>query len=112
MLWKHSRLPSRRLLRLRKLILSYGLPVFGFTIERQASVRRLENLACFKEHFGVKPLTVAALLNDLKKEFTKDFRVKEALMTLYWLKCYGTERTIAARLHTLLEPTQMHVRVQ
>jgi hypothetical protein len=76
-------------------LLSYGLPVFGFTIERQASVRRLENLARFKEHFGVKPLTVAALLNDLKKEFTKDFRIKEALMTLYWLKCYGTEHTIA-----------------
>ena len=76
-------------------LLSYGLPVFGFTIERQASVRRLENLARFKEHFGVEPLTVAALLNDLKKEFPKDFRIKEALMTLYWLKCYGTEHTIA-----------------
>lgn len=76
-------------------LLSYGLPVFGFTIERQASVRRSENLARFREHYGVEPLTVAALFNDLKKEFPKDFRIKEALMTLYWLKCYGTERTIA-----------------
>jgi hypothetical protein len=76
-------------------LLRYCLPVFGFTLERQASVQRNENVLRFKEHFGVEPPTVSAVLTDLKKEFPEEFRAKDSLMTLHWLKCYGTERTVA-----------------
>lgn len=76
-------------------LLHYCLPVFGYTHERQASVGRKENDLRFKEHFGVEPPTVAAVLTDLKKEYPDSFRPKEALMTFNWLKCYGTERTVA-----------------
>lgn len=76
-------------------LLLYCLPVFGYTLKRQASVQRKENVLRFKEHFGVEPPTVSAVLADLKKEYPDKFRAKDALMTLYWLKCYGTERTVA-----------------
>jgi hypothetical protein len=76
-------------------LLRYSLPVFGYCFERQASVVRTENVARFKEHFGVEPGVVAPVLNDLKKEYPDEFNVKDALISLHWLKCYGTERTIA-----------------
>lgn len=76
-------------------LLRHSLPVFGFSYERQDSVSQAENVLRFKEHFGVEPTTVAPVLNDLKKEYPDDFKIRDALISLNWLKCYGTERTIA-----------------
>lgn len=80
--------------------------MFGYSYNRQDSVQLSENVLRFKEHFGPQPSTVALVLNDLKAEYPNDFNIKDALVTFSWLKCYGTERTIAGPwdigcLHTL-----------
>ena len=77
------------------ILLFYGLPIFGYSPDRQASVSHKENVLRFKEHYGVEPTTVAPMLTDTKARYPDVFRLKYALMTLCWLKCYGTERTIA-----------------
>ena len=76
-------------------LLRLSLPIFGYTEERQSSVVDTENVERFKEPFKVRPVVVAAVLTDLKREYPKNFRVRDALMTFHWLKCYGTERTIS-----------------
>ena len=76
-------------------LLHHSLLIFGFMQKRQLSVNNAENVNRFKEHFGVSPITVAAVLNDLKQEYSNSFKVKDALMTFHWLKCYGTERTLS-----------------
>ena len=47
-------------------LLRYCLPVFGFTLERQASVQRNENVLRFIEHFGVEPPTLSGLRTTVK----------------------------------------------
>jgi hypothetical protein len=50
-----------------------------------------ENILHFKEHFGEEPTTIATFLTDVKAKHPDIFHMKDALMTIYWLKCYGTE---------------------
>ena len=76
-------------------LLRVALPIFGFTEDRQSSVNDAENVERFKEHFCVRPVVVAAVLTDLKREYPENFRARDALMTLHWMKCYGTDRTIS-----------------
>jgi hypothetical protein len=76
-------------------LLLYGLAIFGFSAERQAGVSRNENVLRFKANYGADPDTVAPFLTDVKARFPDKFRAKHALMTLNWLKCYGTERTMS-----------------
>jgi hypothetical protein len=76
-------------------LLRHTLPVFGYSYKHQDSVQLNENVLRFKEHFGVEPATVAAVLNNVKTEYPKEFNIKDALVSFHWLKCYGTERTIA-----------------
>jgi hypothetical protein len=76
-------------------LLLYGLAIFGFSAERQAGVSHNENVLRFKANYGADPDTVAPFLTDVKARFPDKFRAKHALMTLNWLKCYGTERTMS-----------------
>ena len=76
-------------------LMLYSLPVFGFDFKRQAARPREENVFRFKEHFGPKPETIACVLNALKNEYPDEFKVKDALMSLNWLKCYCTERVVS-----------------
>ena len=76
-------------------LVRHGLPIFGFNFVRQDSVRYEENIERFREHYGARSKTVAAILNDLIVEYPEKWSTKEALMTFTWLKLYGTERTIA-----------------
>jgi hypothetical protein len=87
-------------------LLRHTHPVFGYSYKRQDLVKLNENVLRFKEHFGVEPATVAAVLNDVKTEYPKEFNIKDALVSFHWLECYGTECTIAGPwdigcLHTL-----------
>jgi hypothetical protein len=76
-------------------LLFHSLQLFGYSPERQKSVQLKENILRFKEHFGEEPTTIATFLTDVKAKHPDVFRIKDALMTIYWLKCYGTERTIS-----------------
>jgi hypothetical protein len=62
-------------------LLHYTLPVFGYSYKHQDSVKLNENALCFKEHFGVEPAEVAAVLYDVKTEYPKEFNIKDALVT-------------------------------
>ena len=69
-------------------LLRHTLPVFGYSYKHQDSVQLNENVLRFKEHFGVEPATVAAVLNNVKTEYPKEFNIKDALVSFHWLKCY------------------------
>ena len=76
-------------------LLFCGLTYVGFEKERQ-NVRQSENVERFKEHYGPPPEVLAALFNDLKDKYP-EVRVKDALMSMNWLKIYDTERVLSAR---------------
>lgn len=76
-------------------LLQEALILVGFGIERQ-KVRESENIARFQEHFGAPPVAVANLLNDLRQKHD-GVKVKDALMSMNWLKVYDTERVLSAR---------------
>lgn len=76
-------------------LMLHSLPIFGYDSKRQTARQRAENVLRFKEQFGPAPEVVASVLNALKNEYPEDFKIKEALMTFNWLKCYATERVVA-----------------
>ena len=96
-------------------LLCYSLPIFGFTPKHQEGLNTMKMLydskicwcgtqyryiislyRCANVHFSLTLLsvTVAHLLNDVKNEFS-NIQVREALVTLNWLKLYCTEHVIA-----------------
>ena len=76
-------------------LLRESLILVGFGIERQ-NVREEENVERFREHFGAPPVALAALLNDLREKYD-GIKVKDALMSMNWLKGYDLERVLSAR---------------
>lgn len=97
-------------------LLCYSLPIYGFTPKCQEDVKHEENVANFKEQFGVEPRAGKSLAtgqinkcssvsssnfcnsgpssNVLRTEFS-NIQTREALMILNWLKCYCTKWVIA-----------------
>jgi hypothetical protein len=66
----------------------------NFGKERQVGVNSQENIDRFREHYGIPPAAAAPFLNDFKEKYP-DVRYTECLMTMYWLKVYGTERQLS-----------------
>ena len=77
-------------------ILTIGLSKVGFDKQRQRRVGRGINIARFKAFYGVPPVTVHALLNDLKESYPSA-KVVYLLLALNWLKLYSTEPVLSGR---------------
>lgn len=73
-----------------------GLEFAGFDSRRRASAGEKLNVERFKAHYGVGPITVEALFNDLLVKFP-DFDYRLGLMAMNFLKCYETEHVMAGR---------------
>ena len=76
--------------------LSFGLSKVGFGEQRQHCVCRGVNIARFKAFYGVPPVTVRALLKDLKEAYSSAEFVY-LLLALNWLKLYSTEPVLSGR---------------
>ena len=77
-------------------LLSLGLSLAGFCLSRQNVCART-NMERFKAHYAVGPLTIRALLIDLKEEHHSLINEKDFFMALNWLKLYDTEHVLAGR---------------
>ena len=76
-------------------VLSYGLSMIGFGLERQ-NVRHQLNEERFQSAFCVPSSSIAPILNDLGNEYP-DMKYKDTMMVMNWFKGYGTEHELAGR---------------
>ncbi|EJK49104.1 hypothetical protein THAOC_32051 [Thalassiosira oceanica] len=75
---------------------SQGLKFVGFDERRQASVNKRTNDCRFKAFYGVPPITVAAILDDLV-EGHPELKYDYFFMTLNWLYLYETYPVLSGR---------------
>ena len=81
-------------------VLSEGLALYGFDEARQAIQNRKSNLNDFKAHFGVSPVVVAQVWEDLQTtavttariEPTGNINLVNLLHALHFLTAYPLER--------------------
>lgn len=86
-------------------IMEEELLLAGYTTQRQAKVNRKENLARFVSCFGVPPVVLAQLWEELQTTDIEDARVqnpntkemKKFLWTVHWLAVYPTEKALTGR---------------
>ena len=77
-------------------ILQAGLVYVGFDHARQAINNEGRKINWFKAFYGVAPLTVAAMFNDIR-DINNHANVKEFLMALNWLFIYDTYPVLSGR---------------
>ena len=77
-------------------ILRAGLVYAGFDHARQEKNKEARRIKWFKAFYGVAPLTVAAMFEDIS-DVKKDANVKEFLMALNWLFLYDTYPVLSGR---------------
>jgi len=77
-------------------ILSIGLSKVGFGVQRQCRVVRGLNIGRFKAFYGVPPVTVRAIFNDLKEAYAS-VELEYLLLALNWLNLYSTEPVMSGR---------------
>jgi len=77
-------------------ILGAGLVYVGFAHDRQAKNNERRKINWFKVFYGVEPITVAAMFEDIRK-LRKRVNVKEFLMALNWLFLYDTYPVLSGR---------------
>ena len=70
-------------------ILSFGLSKVGFDEKRQRRVSRHLSIRRFNAFYGVPPVTVRAIFNDLKADYPSA-TLHYLLLALNWLKLYST----------------------
>ena len=77
-------------------ILSFGLSKVGFDEKRQRRVSRHLSIRRFNAFYGVPPVTVRAIFNDLKADYPLA-TLHYLLLALNWLKLYSTEPVLSGR---------------
>ena len=77
-------------------ILRAGLVYAGFDHARQEINNERRRINWFKSFYGVEPLTVAAMFEDIR-DFEPHSNVKEFLMVLNWLFLYDTYPVLSGR---------------
>ena len=77
-------------------ILSFGLSKVGFDEKRQRRVSRHLSIRRFNAFYGVPPVTVRAIFNDLKAD-CPSATLHYLLLALNWLKLYSTEPVLSGR---------------
>ena len=77
-------------------ILSFGLSKVGFDEKRQRRVSRHLSIRRFNAFYGVPPVTVRAIFNDLKADYPSS-TLHYLLLALNWLKLYSTEPVLSGR---------------
>jgi hypothetical protein len=77
-------------------LLFIGLSFVGFDRARQAQSGQARNFERFSAHFGWEPKVLNLVFTDLVSIFPK-MDLKDALMTLNWLKGYDTRPVLAGR---------------
>lgn len=85
-------------------VLKHGLQLVGYTEKQVERVKQGTNEHCFWAHFGSLPLVYTVLWTDLQictdplpSVGSVDF--DKVLMTIYFIKTYPTEETLALRFH-------------
>ena len=80
-------------------VLLTGLQVAGFDLYRQNKVCRTKNIERFKGCFGSPPMVYAQIWEDLVASDNqaaridpKKLKLKSFLLSLYFLRCYPTEK--------------------
>ena len=77
-------------------ILFFGLSKVGFDEKRQRRVSRHLSIRRFNAFYGVPPVTVRAIFNDLKADYPSA-TLHYLLLALNWLKLYSTEPVLSGR---------------
>ena len=77
-------------------VLSFGLSKVGFEYKIQRRVSRHLNIVWFKAFYGIPPVTVRAIFNDLKACFSSA-TLGYLLLALNWPKLYSTEPVLSGR---------------
>ena len=77
-------------------VLSFGLSKVGFEDKIQRRVSRHLNIVRFKAFYGIPPVTVRAIFNDLKADVSPA-TLGYWLLALNWLKLYSTTPVLSGR---------------
>ena len=77
-------------------LLRAGLVYAGFDHARQAKNNEDRQIKWFKAFYGVAPITVAAMFEDIR-DINNDANAKEFLMALNWLFLYDTYPVLSGR---------------
>jgi len=78
----------------RASILSFGLSLVGFDLDRQDCREEL-SIRRFRSHYGIGPKAVQALVNDMLRYQKKSINMTALFIALYWLKLYPIEEVMA-----------------